>query len=113
MSCVDFSSTTDLSAVRSIQKVPARKRAKKPILSSEFRDRFQVDLIDMRRMKKWDVYGQMQLDYVFSAMKHCMLCDLEAPHLCDPDKPKSMKFGGSRNTRMSIKGYKLMVGIHE
>jgi hypothetical protein len=41
-------------------KVPARKGAKKLILSSEFRDRFQVDLIDMRTMRKRDVYGQMQ-----------------------------------------------------
>ncbi len=41
-------------------KVPARKGAKKPIFSSEFRDCFQVDLIDMRTMRKRDVYGQMQ-----------------------------------------------------
>jgi hypothetical protein len=40
--------------------VPARKGAKKPILSSKFRDGFQVDLIDMRTMWKRDVYGQMQ-----------------------------------------------------
>jgi hypothetical protein len=40
--------------------VLARKGAKKPILSSEFRNRFQVDLIDMRMMRKRDVYGQMQ-----------------------------------------------------
>jgi hypothetical protein len=53
------------------------------------------------------------LDYVFSAMKHCMICDLEAVHLCHPDDPKSMKVGGSRRPKMSIKGYKLTVGIHE
>jgi hypothetical protein len=41
-------------------KVPARKGAKKPILSSEFNDPFQVDLIHMRTMRKRDVYGQMQ-----------------------------------------------------
>jgi hypothetical protein len=40
--------------------VPARKGAKKPILSSEFRNCFQVDLIDMQTMRKRDVYGQMQ-----------------------------------------------------
>ncbi len=40
--------------------MPARKGAKKPILSSEFRNCFQVDLIDMRTMRKRDVYGQMQ-----------------------------------------------------
>ena len=33
--------------------------AKKPIISSNFRDRFQVDLIDMRTLRKEDVYGQM------------------------------------------------------
>ncbi len=41
-------------------KVPSMKGAKKPILSSEFRDCFQVDLIDMRTLRKRDVYGQMQ-----------------------------------------------------
>jgi hypothetical protein len=40
--------------------VLARKGAKKPILSSEFCDHFQVDLIDMQSMRKRDVYGQMQ-----------------------------------------------------
>jgi hypothetical protein len=40
--------------------VPARKGAKKTILSSEFRDHFQEDLIEMRTMRKRDVYGQMQ-----------------------------------------------------
>jgi hypothetical protein len=40
--------------------VLARKGAKKPILSSKFHNCFQVDLIDMRTMRKWDVYGQMQ-----------------------------------------------------
>ncbi len=59
-----------------------------------------------RDLNKW-------LDYVFSAMKHCMLCDTEAAHLCEADKPKLMKFGVSRHTRMSIEGYKLTVGIHE
>jgi hypothetical protein len=41
-------------------KMLARKGVKKPILSSEFRDCFQVDLIDTRMMRKRDVYGQMQ-----------------------------------------------------
>jgi hypothetical protein len=40
--------------------VPPRKGAKKPIISSEFCDRFQVDLIDMRTMRKKDLYGVMQ-----------------------------------------------------
>jgi hypothetical protein len=34
--------------------------AKKPIIFSEFCDRFQVDLIDMRTMRKKDVCGVMQ-----------------------------------------------------
>jgi hypothetical protein len=42
-----------------------------------------------------------------------MMCDLEAAHLCEAGKPKSMKVGGLRHARMSIEGYKLMVGIHE
>jgi hypothetical protein len=53
------------------------------------------------------------LDYVFSAMKRCMICDLEAAHLCHPDDPKSMKVSGLRHPKMSIKGYKLTVGIHK
>jgi hypothetical protein len=40
--------------------IEARKGAKKPIILSEFRNRFQVDLIDMRTMRKKDVCGQMQ-----------------------------------------------------
>ena len=39
---------------------PKRKGASKPIISSEFRDRTQVDLIDMRTVRKRDVYGNMQ-----------------------------------------------------
>ncbi len=40
--------------------VPPRKGAKKPIILSEFHDRFQVNLIDMRTMRKKDVMGVMQ-----------------------------------------------------
>jgi hypothetical protein len=60
-------------------KVPARKGAKKPILSSEFRDCFQVDLIDMQTMRKRDVYGQMQhwimtvKDHLTGLVYLCML----------------------------------------
>jgi hypothetical protein len=36
-----------------------KKGARKPIISSEFRDRFQVDLIDMRTLRRKDVYGNM------------------------------------------------------
>ncbi len=58
-------------------KVPTRKRAKKPNLSSEFRDRFQVDLIDMRRMRKRDVYGQMQ-SWIMTVKNH----STELVYLC-------------------------------
>ena len=37
-----------------------QKGAKRPILSKEFRDRFQVDLIDMRKMQRRNIYGIMQ-----------------------------------------------------
>ncbi len=40
--------------------VPPRKGAKKPIIPSEFCDRFQVNLIDMRTMRKKDMYSVMQ-----------------------------------------------------
>ncbi len=40
--------------------MPAWKGAKNPLLSPEFCDCFQVDLIDMQTMRKKDVYGQMQ-----------------------------------------------------
>jgi hypothetical protein len=40
--------------------VPSWKGAKKPIIFSEFCDHFQVDLIDMRNMRKKDLYGLMQ-----------------------------------------------------
>jgi hypothetical protein len=40
--------------------VPPTKEAKKPILSSDFGDHIQVDLIEMRTMRKRDIYGNMQ-----------------------------------------------------
>jgi hypothetical protein len=40
-------------------RVQQHKGAKQPIISSNFRDRFQVDLIDMRTIRKEDVYGQI------------------------------------------------------
>ena len=39
--------------------IEKKKGARKPIISSEFRDRFQVDLIDMRTIRRRDVYGHM------------------------------------------------------
>jgi hypothetical protein len=49
--------------------VPPRKGTKKPIMSSEFRDRFQVDLIDMRTMRKMDNYGVMQ-HWIMTVIDH-------------------------------------------
>jgi hypothetical protein len=40
--------------------IPPCKGAKKPILSCAFRDRFQIDLIDMRKMQRKDIYGVVQ-----------------------------------------------------
>ena len=40
--------------------VPATKGAKKPILLSKFHDCIQVELIDMRTMRKRDIYGNIQ-----------------------------------------------------
>jgi hypothetical protein len=36
-----------------------KKGARKPIILSEFRDRFQVNPIDMRTLRRKDVYGNM------------------------------------------------------
>ena len=40
--------------------IAPHKGAKRPIHSQNFRDRYQIDLIDMRKMQKRDVYGVMQ-----------------------------------------------------
>ena len=40
--------------------IKAAKGAKKPIVSDEFRDRFQIDLIDMRKKKMKNIYGVYQ-----------------------------------------------------
>ncbi len=37
--------------------MPPQKGAKKPIILSEFHDRFQVDLIDMRTQREVDIFG--------------------------------------------------------
>jgi len=59
--------------------VPPTKEAKKPILSSDFRDHIQVDLIDMRTMRKRDIYGNMQL-WIMTVKDHSTglvyLCEL-------------------------------------
>ncbi len=75
----------------------------------------EIDILNKKVYVYDGLYGDLGrwLDYVFSAMKHCMICDLEVAHLCHPDDPKSMKVGGLRHPKMSIEGYKLIVGIHE
>jgi hypothetical protein len=49
--------------------VPATKGAKTPILSSEFCDCIQVDLINMRVIRKRDIYGNMQR-WIMSVKDH-------------------------------------------
>ncbi len=46
-----------------------QKGAKKPILSENFRDRFQVDLIDMRSSKMKDVYGKT-MNWILTLKDH-------------------------------------------
>ena len=49
--------------------IPARKGAKKPIISSAFRDRFQVDLIDFLRLRKRDPFGVL-MHWVMTLKNH-------------------------------------------
>jgi hypothetical protein len=46
-----------------------KKGARKPIISSEFRDRFQVDFIDMRTFRRRDVYGRM-MQWIMTVKDH-------------------------------------------
>jgi hypothetical protein len=75
----------------------------------------EIDILNKKVYVYDGLYRDLDrwLDFVFSAMKCCMICDLEAAHLCDPDNPKLIKVGGLRHPKMSIKGYKLAVGIHK
>jgi hypothetical protein len=57
-----------------------------------------------RDLEKW-------VDYVFSALKRCRLCDLRNPNLYAPDEPKLMTLGRSRHAKLSIEGYRLTLGI--
>ena len=50
-----------------------------------------------RDLDKW-------VDYVFSALKRCRLCNLRTTHLYAPDEPKLMTLGRLRHARMSIEG---------
>jgi len=65
--------------------VPPTKGAKKPILSSKFRDRIQVNLIDMRAMRKQDIYGNMldhdcQRSFDWAGVSLC--ASTEEGHFC-------------------------------
>lgn len=40
--------------------IKALKGARKPILSQEFMDRFQEDLIDMQKKRRWNIHRVMQ-----------------------------------------------------
>jgi hypothetical protein len=59
-----------------------------------------------RDLDKW-------VDYVFSALKRCMLCNLRITHLYAADEPKFMTLGRSRHAKMSIEGYRLTLGIED
>jgi hypothetical protein len=50
------------------------------------------------------------MDYVFSALKRCMLCDIQILHLYVADEPKLMTIGRLRQPKMSIEGYTLTIG---
>ncbi len=50
--------------------MPPTKEAKKPILSSEFRNRIQVNLVNMRVMRKRDIYENMQR-WIMTGKDHC------------------------------------------
>ncbi len=56
--------------------------AKKPILSSEFRDRFQVDLVDFRKKAQTNVFGVTMRWLVVLKDHHTKLCAID----CIPRK---------------------------
>ena len=64
--------------------IPAIKGAKKPIISNEYRDRFQVDLIDMRKKKKKkNIYGMIQC-WIMTVKDHST--GWPTSHLCQGRK---------------------------
>jgi len=71
----------------------------------------EIDIPNKRVLIYDGLYRDLDrwLDYVFSAMKRCMLCDLRIPHLYRADEPKLMTHGRSRHTKMSIEGYTLTI----
>jgi hypothetical protein len=63
------------------------KGATKPIVSHEFRDRFQVDLIDMRTKKKENIYGLM-MRWIMTVKDHSTgITHLSALPLKQPKSP--------------------------
>ena len=71
----------------------------------------EIDIPNKRVLIYDGLYRDLDrwLDYVFSTMKRCMLCDLRIPHLYRADEPKLMTPGRSRHAKMSIKGYTLTI----
>jgi hypothetical protein len=71
----------------------------------------EIDILNKKVYVYDGLYRDLdRLHYVFSAMKRCMICGLEAAQEFFPNEPKYMKVGGSRQPKMSIKGYKLTLG---
>jgi hypothetical protein len=66
----------------------------------------EIDITNKRVSNYGGLYRDLDrwLDYVFSAMKHCMLCNLQILHLYRADEPKLMTHGRLRHAKMSIKG---------
>jgi len=72
---------------------------------------FEIEIPNMRVLIYDGLYRDLGrwLDYVFSAIKRCMLCDLQIRHLYRADEPKLMTQGRSRHAKMSIEGYTLSI----
>ena len=72
----------------------------------------EIDIPNKRVLIYYGLYRDLNrwLDYVFSAMKRCMLWDLQITHLYIADEPKLIKHGRSRHPKMSIEGYTLTIG---
>jgi len=72
----------------------------------------EIDIPNMRVLIHDRLYRDLNrwLDYVFSAMKRCMLCGLRILHLYIADEPKLMTYGRLRHPKMSTEGYTLTIG---
>jgi hypothetical protein len=80
--------------------VPAMKGAKKPLLSSEFCDRIQMDLIDMKTMRKRDIYENMQR-WIMTVKDH--LTGLI--YLCAPPRKKAIFVAAKLEKYVGLIGY--------